>query len=291
MTPSGKYGDRWSRDELILALYLYCQIPFAKTKANNPEVIRLARLIGRTPASVARRLGNFGAFDPLLAEQGISGLTHAGKASEQIWGEFHNRWEALIDESARLLVSLVPYGQGSETRVSSASEDEEIFVRPSGPSERRVAVHVRLFQAFFRRAVLASYDAACCVCGLDIRSLLVASHIKAWSVDRAARTDPENGLCLCAIHDRAFDKGLITVSEELRLIAAPRVISSKQIFVRTVLADFHDRPLRMPKRFAPRPEFLDWHRLNIFDRDPPLLPIRLSDRTVVLPRSPEVPKR
>ena len=66
---SEKYGSLWTRDELVLALYLYCQIPFAKTKANNPEVIRLAHVIGRTPASVARKLGNFGAFDPLLASQ------------------------------------------------------------------------------------------------------------------------------------------------------------------------------------------------------------------------------
>jgi putative restriction endonuclease len=45
------YGSAWSREELILALYLYCQIPFAQTKASNPEVIRLAELLGRTPSS------------------------------------------------------------------------------------------------------------------------------------------------------------------------------------------------------------------------------------------------
>jgi putative restriction endonuclease len=65
-----KYGTLWTRDEQILALYLYCQIPFKKTKANNPEVIKLANLLGRTPSSVARKLGNFGAFDPRLAAQG-----------------------------------------------------------------------------------------------------------------------------------------------------------------------------------------------------------------------------
>lgn len=63
MTPS-KYNTIWSREELVLALYLYCQIPFAKTKANNLEVIRLAKVLERTPSSVARKLGNFGAFDP-----------------------------------------------------------------------------------------------------------------------------------------------------------------------------------------------------------------------------------
>ena len=56
----------------MLAFHTYCQIPFAKTKASNPDVISLAELLGRTPSSVARKLGNFGAFDPMLAEKGIS---------------------------------------------------------------------------------------------------------------------------------------------------------------------------------------------------------------------------
>lgn len=50
INPKLKYGNLWTRVELILSLYLYCQIPFAQTKANNPEVIRLVNLIGRTQA-------------------------------------------------------------------------------------------------------------------------------------------------------------------------------------------------------------------------------------------------
>ena len=265
---SGRYGDRWSREDLILALYLYCQIPFAKTKANNAEVIRLANLIGRTPASVARKLGNFGAFDPLLAEQGISGLTHTSRHDRQIWGEFRNHWDALVEEGARLLSDSSAPARGREDAPSApGAEDEQIIVRPTGASERRASLTVRLFQSFFRRAVLASYDSTCCVCGLNIRRLLVASHIKAWALDESARSDPENGLCLCALHDRAFDRGIITVSDELQLLVRSDVISSKQPFVRTALADFNNKPLRMPTRFAPRREFLAWHMQNVFGRE------------------------
>lgn len=263
-----RYGDRWSRDESILALYLYCQIPFAKTKANNPEVIRLAKLIGRTPASVARKLGNFGAFDPLLAKQGISGLTHTGRAAKQIWDEFHNRWEALVEESTRLLEAhSAPASSPGSSPDQRVSEDETIIARPTGPSERRASVSVRLFQSFFRRAVLASYESTCCVCGLDIRPLLVASHIKSWALDESTRTDPENGLCLCAIHDRAFDRGLIGVSEDLRVLVYRKIMISKQQFVRAALVSFSNEPLRIPTRFPPRQEFLLWHRQNVFGQD------------------------
>jgi predicted restriction endonuclease len=263
--PPDKYGEDWSRDEMILALYLYCQIPFSKTKANNPDVTKLAAILGRTPASVARKLGNFGSFDPLLAKQGISGLKHTSKADRAIWEEFHHRWEALVELSSDLLHSLTQPSAGNEKNITALEIGEELE-RPTGPSERLAPARLRLFQSFFRRAVLAGYDCACCVCGIDIRSLLTASHIKPWSVDESVRTDPENGLCLCAIHDRAFDRGLLAVSEELRVILAKSVLSSTQPFVRVTLADFQERPLRMPKRFAPRHELLAWHRGNLFDR-------------------------
>lgn len=266
--PQDKYGSLWSRDELILALYLYCQIPFARTKANNPEVIKLAKLLGRTPASVARKLGNFGAFDPLLAEQGITGLAHAGKGDRLVWDEFHHRWQALVKESNRLLTSLsAPPPSRASMEPITSEEDEEIIARPAGLSERRASVSVRLFQSFFRRTVLASYNSSCCVCGLDLRPLLIASHIIPWSVDESARTEPENGLCLCSIHDRAFDRGLITVSDRLEIAVASNVIPATQEFVKAALVNFHKRPLRMPKRFPPRPQFLEWHRKHVFELD------------------------
>ncbi len=67
----------WTREESILAFDLYCRIPFRKTKADNADVIALAEVLQRTPASLARKLGNFGAFDPELRKQEISGLTEA----------------------------------------------------------------------------------------------------------------------------------------------------------------------------------------------------------------------
>ncbi|HTV07042.1 MAG TPA: HNH endonuclease [Acidobacteriaceae bacterium] len=268
--PTDRYGERWSRDELVLALYLYCQIPFSKTKANNPEVIKLAALTGRTPASVARKLGNFGAFDPLLERQGISGLLHGSRADKLVWDEFYNRWAGLVAESSRLLVKFsAPIPSPADVQAAVVSEDEGVISRPTGPSERSSIVSVRLFQSFFRRAVLASYDSTCCVCGLDIRSLLVASHIKPWSIDESARSNPENGLCLCAIHDRAFDRGLIAVSEEFRFVVASKIIPWKQHFVRAALVDFHDQSLRRPKRFLPSMDFLRWHRQNIFVSNAP----------------------
>jgi len=218
MPSDTKYGSAWGRDELILALYLYCQIPFAQTKASNPEVVKLAQVLRRTPSSVARKLGNFGAFDPLLAEKGIVGLIHYSKADKDIWHEFYRRWDVLVEESQKLLV-------GSNMKTAFAPEQEPDIlpdlVLPTGPTTQPRLVMTRLYQSFFRKAVLASYGNRCCLCGMELKPLLVGSHIKPWSVaTEEERTDPENGLCLCVLHDKAYDRGLLTVTTDYRVIVS-----------------------------------------------------------------------
>lgn len=256
--PDTKYGTAWARDELVLALSLYCQIPFAQTKASNAEVISLANLLGRTPSSVARKLGNFGAFDPLLARKGIVGLAHAGKADRQVWGEFYGRWDALVGECQRLSAS------DGRTGSAAAPPPPAALSFPTGPTEQARLVLTRLSQSFFRRAVLASYRNSCCVCGLDLPPLLVASHIKPWAVSEGTRTDPENGLCLCALHDRAYDRGLLSVTAAYEVVVSPAVRRSRAEFAGPALLAFDKRPIRPPSRFAPKAEYLRWHLETVF---------------------------
>lgn len=257
MTDS-KYNTAWSRDELILALYLYCQIPFAKTKANNLEVVELANLLGRTPSSVARKLGNFGAFDPLLAQRGISGLTHASKADREIWNEFYQRWDSLVAESQQTLSAL----QAPE--ISSISDEPPIISRSYKETEKQATVLVRLGQSFFRRAVLSSYEYSCCICGLDLSALLVGSHIVPWSVNKEQRVDPQNGLCLCVLHDKAFDRGLVSIGQDFHVLVSAKVAKSRSDFTKTVLQNFDGQKMRLPRRFAPNLEWLNWHTQNLF---------------------------
>src|ERR1035438_5994660 len=152
-----RYGELWSREESLLAFELYCRIPFQKTKANNPAVRELANLLGRTPASVARKLGNFGAFDPALQKLDISGLTHTSKLDRQIWDEFHADWNKLVWEADLLRIK---FGQPKPM--------ERAFKPPTGPSETVRLTKQRVHQAFFRDAVLSSYGATCCITGLAV---------------------------------------------------------------------------------------------------------------------------
>ena len=122
----------------------------------------------------------------------------------------------------------------------------------------------RIKQSFFRRAVLSGYRERCCMSGLSDPRLLIASHIVPWSRDKANRLNPSNGLCLSAIHDRAFDKGLITLSDDYRVILAKELRGRKEAFVEQVFIPLEGRKIELPERFWPDQSFISQHRSSVF---------------------------
>ncbi len=254
-----KYGSLWNRDELILAFGLYCRIPFKKTKANNPEVITLAKALNRSPASVARKLGNFGSFDPELGRQHITGLAHASKLDREIWDEFNSNWNQLVLEERRLRDRL-------PIKEKVMADLEEDFALPKGPSEKEAKAKARIHQAFFRETVLSSYENSCCITGLSVRECLVASHILPWSKDERFRTDPHNGLCLSATFDRLFDNGLITISNDLSIMISTRLLRSGEKRIKEMICCYQGAPIIRPRRFLPSQSHLEWHRKNVFQK-------------------------
>ncbi len=132
---------------------------------------------------------------------------------------------------------------------------------PAAGLEREATVRVRVNQSFFRRRIISAYEFRCCVTGLAVRELLVASHIVPWARDAANRLNPRNGLCLNALHDRAFDRGLMWVEDGFvvrfskRLRRAPKESEATLAW----LTGFDGQPLRLPKRFSPDPQLLKRH--------------------------------
>jgi putative restriction endonuclease len=114
---------------------------------------------------------------------------------------------------------------------------------------------------------MSAYDNTCCITGIAIPEILIASHIKPWkdSNPQTERTNPKNGLCLNALHDKAFDSGLISVDEEYRIIVSQRV---KELYVHSVISEsfakYDGRKMLMPQRFVPEAAFLKYHLENIF---------------------------
>lgn len=253
-------ADKWTREQLKLAFHLYCQLPFGKLHRRHPEIVELAGLIGRTPSAVAMKLVNFASLDPAVTSTGRKGLGNASSEDRAIWDEFNADWESLATEADRLREALGP------AAYRPSVEDIPNVTSYAGETKATL-VELRLKQAFFRRAVLSSYGSRCCMSGIGEPKLLTASHIVPWSVDRANRLNPRNGLCLSALHDRAFDAGLITVNSDMRIeIASSLLAQSQDKSLKSAVLDLRGRQIALPDRFAPESAFLEWHRTHRFDR-------------------------
>ena len=122
----------------------------------------------------------------------------------------------------------------------------------------------RVKQDFFRRAVLGSYRGRCCISGLSETQLRIASHIVPWSEDKANRLNPRNGLCLSALHDKAFDRGLITLSDDFAVIVSSVLMARNDAFSEQFFEPINGLIIELPERFLPDREFISRHRSSRF---------------------------
>lgn len=249
---------KWTEDELRLALALYCQLPFGKMHSRNKDIIVLAEKLGRTPSSVAMKLVNFASLDPQIVNSGRSGLGNASAMDRKIWEMFQNNWDAEISRAADELRA------ASKVELQLADEEE----MPEPIETTRIAeVEVRKKQYIFRRMVLSSYAGVCCISGLSESRLLVASHIIPWKDSTENRLNPKNGLCLSVLHDKAFDKGLITVMPDYTIVVSSEVTKLKHDeFIQESLVTYHGRKIKLPEKFHPDSAFLSWHNCHLFKK-------------------------
>mgnify|MGYP003961394077 FL=1 len=239
----------WTREELILAINLYCKTPFGKIHYRNPKIIELANVLGRSHGSVSYKLANFASIDPSLERKGASNYS---KLDKQTWEEFFNDWDKMAFESEQKLIKI--YGE------SINLENEQNI--PEGKTKESI-VKTRVNQSFFRQMILTSYDSKCCITGLPIKELLVASHIIPWSQNSKTRIDPQNGLCLNSLHDKAFDQGYITINTSYQVVISSKLEDFDQDDVK-LITDYKGENIKLPHRFLPKQEYLNYHRENIF---------------------------
>lgn len=250
----------WSRAQLLVAFYLYCRMPFGKMHRGNPEIIRLSAAIGRTPSALAMKLTNIASLDPAITGTGRKGLAGASAADRAMWGEMQANWENFAIESQATVSQLVDTDVGLDVENEDSAEE---FVCYEGVN-RVVSTTVRVGQSFFRSAVLSAYHYRCCITGIAIPKLLVASHIVPWRADTSNRLNPRNGLCLSMLHDKAFDIGIICLTDDLTVCVSKRYASETDPFFRDALLAYDGKSINVPEKFRPNPDFLAYHRKHIF---------------------------
>lgn len=250
----------WTREETILAFDLYCKVPFSKISKTNEKIIDLAKVIGRTPSAVGLKMANLARFDKELQSRDVSGMSHGSKLDEEIWNEFCNNWEELSYQSQIILANR------KQTTVEKMLDYVDVECIPAG-EYRESIVKNRIGQYFFRISVLSAYSNKCCITGLSIPALLVSSHIKPWkdSNARTERTNPSNGLCLNALHDKAFDRGFITIDYDYNIVVSTKLKDANMdLETRKWFQHYGGHKILLPDRFLPGKRFIEYHNDVIF---------------------------
>ena len=259
-------STNWSREQLLIAFNLYCQLPFGKMHSKNPDIIRFADLIDRTPSALAMKLTNIASLDPTITSTGRSGLKGASSTDRAMWDEMQQDWEHFALESQTAVDALVAEVDRElieplATEAIPTSEEERDY---SGEN-RTSQTQIRVGQHFFRRAVFSAYQSRCCITGLTEARLLVASHIVPWRTDKNNRLNPHNGLCLSVLHDKAFDQGLFTLTLNLKIKNSRKLKEmADNPFAADWLVGLEGRSIELPQKFGPLEEFIDWHNRNVF---------------------------
>ena len=94
-------GPGWTRPQLLVAFALYCRTSFGRLHARNPEIIRIANAIDRTPGALAMKLVNIASLDPEITATKRRGLVNASASDRAMWDEMQEDWERFAVESDR----------------------------------------------------------------------------------------------------------------------------------------------------------------------------------------------
>ena len=248
----------WERKELILALSVYFQLPFGRLNRSTPEVMELARLLGRTSNSAALRLVNFAACDPYIINSGRTGMPAGIPVCKPIWDEYANDKERLFFEAQQIRAELM-----QKSIEESLNIPQTLLVG----KEKETVIKQRVNQSVFRTMILQNYENKCAITGINVPDLLIASHIIPWADSTAEqRLAPENGICLSALYDKAFDRGLITISPDdyrITLSSALLEYETKEYFDRH-FGSIAGKKIIMPIEHYPNRDYLAYHRERIF---------------------------
>ncbi len=226
----------WTFEDVSAALLLYLRTDFGRFSKSNPDVILLAKLLDRTPSAVALKLSNLAALDETLPQKGMA---NASAMDRTVWAQFLAKPLEIIENSL-------------------TSEQTQ---PPREGTDRMAATKVRVGQDFFREMILTNYKYKCALTGISDPQLLNASHIVGWAASEAHRLNPRNGLCLNALHDRAFDRHLISFDDTQHVMISQQMSKATQ----DVLLAKTNGTLTSAARFTFDPALMAQHRQTFLD--------------------------
>lgn len=176
--------------------------------------------------------------------------------------------QALIQDPARLrhvartLVDAQFPPSLAEEVLAAVGLEPEIATLP-GPTQQGLA---RRRSAAWRTGVLDDWDGACAFCGYDgsLRGVPVgveAAHVRWFNFD--GPDDPDNGLALCSLHHKLFDRGALGLTNDHRIVVA-RSFGARTTAGRLTYELQGKTLTPRPGTVLPAARYIEWHRTQVF---------------------------
>ncbi len=303
----GKHQENFTPVETILclaAMYLVDSSRFSnKAAVNAPRPVpELARLFRRPPTSVIAKMDNLDGARPkgnkndvLVAAalrsdpQHLAAVYRACLAGARSVGIDQTTLPDFLGLEAGGEIWLLGQDELEPSVLELAVEEALGTFVDAGYDERETEritlAAVRVGQHRFARDVLGNCGHACVFCGFAAPSagpshLLRASHVKPWrNATKRERLHVANGLAACPTHDAAFDHGLLTIEDDLRITVAPGLALDRDR--RPEVQQYFGAPhlferVALPQRATVIDvQYARWHRDHVY---------RPSDMTARVPR-------
>ena len=141
-------------------------------------------------------------------------------------------------------------------KINKVTEIEKYTEELEG-KEKEAVVKVRINQDKFREKLINKYK-KCRLCNVNMNDLLVASHIKPWSIsDANEKLDIHNGLLMCPNHDKLFDRGYISFDDTGRILISERLDDNNRMYMNITAKmkiDIAEENIK----------YIKYHRKNVF---------------------------
>lgn len=110
-----------------------------------------------------------------------------------------------------------------------------------------------------RKMTLSNYNDSCALCDVNDPGLLVASHIARWADHPEARGLLTNTICFCTLHDKLFENGYFSMTDEFQLVwKIPQTIKVIEIWRQQCTTNF-----KFPRKTKPALSFIGEHRNRV----------------------------
>ena len=189
----------------MMAFALYIVLEPRECDDKGLDVQRLASFLHRTPSSVALKIWNIAAYDANRKACGRVGMKHGSKLDSQVWQWYAEDPDAFMKQCLDVLRRALLQANASNFTPAPLAPDRHspletataLLIDEHAPTkeERPITMLQRVNQSYFRNSLLQNYHGTCCITGMQIPKLLIASHIKPWK----ASTPNEKTLSLIHI--------------------------------------------------------------------------------------------